>query len=99
MHPYDFKTNPHFRDWGVRQQEARLYGDYRAHPAVLNAVRQLNLPPVVTTQLQVHTNKNKCCVKNITRPDGWSMAKDAALGGRGNWSPAAMGKRKVRLPL
>jgi hypothetical protein len=29
----------------------------------------------------VETNQKK-----MTRPGGWSMAKDATLGGRGNWS-------------
>jgi hypothetical protein len=32
-----------------------------------------------------HVNKKK-----MTRLDGWAMAKDATLGGRGNCPPAAI---------
>jgi hypothetical protein len=42
----------------------------------------------------IHTNVSDE-KKKMTRLGGWSMAKDAMLGGRGNWSPVAMGRMSI----
>jgi hypothetical protein len=38
-------------------------------------------------------------ISSMTRPDGWSKAKDATLGGRRDWSPAAISvQERMTLP-
>jgi hypothetical protein len=35
--------------------------------------------------------------KKMTRPDGWSIAEDATLGGTGTWSLTAIGSKQKKM--
>jgi hypothetical protein len=63
---------------------------------LVQVTRSRSIEPNTLLSFAKHVPK----IRSQKKRDGWSIAKEATLGGRGNWSPAAMGlKQSLKQPL